>query len=317
LTYDRRRRALLKGLSLIPLVGCLPQEASPNPVPDSSPHPDLQLRRKIPSTGEPIPCLGLGTYRAFSRLDSEETTSALREVLTLFSKWGGRVIDTSPMYANAESVLGTLLPQAPSPESGWFLATKVWTNGQSAGESQMKSSSERIGASPLDLVQIHNLRDWKTHLPTLRRLKGEGKIRYIGLTTWGGHDHARMLEAMKSKDIDFIQVSYNIFNRKIEDQILPVAQELGLAVLANRPFEQGRLFSKVEGRDIPEWARSELKISSWAQFFLKFLLADERVTAVIPATSKPRHLVDNMRAGLGPLPDAELRTRMVSYLEQI
>ena len=317
MTFDRKRRALLKGLSLIPLVGCLPQEASSNPSHLATPSPALQLKRKIPSTGELLPSLGLGTYRAFSELDSEETKRSLQEVLDLFSKWGGAVIDTSPMYSNAETVLGKLLPQAPSPESGWFLATKVWTNGQAAGESQIESSAQKMGTTSLDLVQVHNLRDWKSHLPTLRRLKEEGKVRYIGLTTWGGYDHPRMLEVMKEKDVDFIQVSYNISNRKVEKRILPAAKELGLAVLANRPFEQGRLFSQVQGKDVPEWAKSELKISSWAQYFLKFLLADERLTAVIPATSKPHHLVDNMKAGLGPLPDAELRNRMLSHLDQI
>lgn len=271
-----------------------------------------QLMRTIPSSGEKIPAVGLGTYRAFSELTDEPTRQRLTRVLQLFYEKGGRVIDSSPMYGPAEATVGELLPSVRADKSDWFLATKVWTDGADAGVRQMRASAEKLGVKTIDLMQIHNLRDWKEHLPTLKRWKEQGKIRYLGITTWGGNDHDELLRLMKSESLDFVQFTYSVAAREAEKRLLPVAQERGIATLTNRNFGQGGLFKEVSGKTLPAWAVQELQIKSWAQFFLKFVLGDPRVTAAIPATSKPEHLLDNMAAGLGPMPDAGQRKKMAA-----
>ena len=255
--------------------------------------------------------MGLGTYQSFSELGDSAQQERLVEVLREFASAGGRLVDTSPMYSNAESVLGDLLPRTGAePPGGWFMATKVWTDGRESGVRQIAESAEKTGFPVLDLVQIHNLRDWKTHLETLRAMKERGEVRFIGATTWGGLRHEELETVMRTGALDFIQVTYNVIHREVEQRILPLAAELELGVIVNRPFAQGELFQTVKGRELPTWAHDEADCRSWAQLFLKFVLGDPRVSVVIPATSKPKHLLDNMGAGRGRLPGSDLRERM-------
>lgn len=306
-----KRRELIKGLLTLPAVPWLATQALAQPGNTSAP----LLKRAIPKGGELIPIVGLGTYQAFGRLGNAQQQAQLTQVLQSFGQNGGNFIDTSPMYSEAESVLGKLLPKAKSPNGPpWFLATKVWIDGKLAGVEQMESSASKMGTSKLDLIQIHNLRDWKLHLETLKAMKSTGKVRYIGATTWGGRDHSELEIVMKTKSLDFIQVSYNVVNRKIEQRILPLAKDLGIAVIVNRPFEQGALFAKVKNLALPDWASKELGCKTWAQVFLKFTLSDPRVTVVIPATSKPNHLLDNMAAGRGAMMNTMQREKLLALM---
>ena len=313
-----KRREFLKGLTALPLAGCLSSSSS-SAEGEQEGEEALEpiKKRRIPGTQEDIPILGLGTYQAFSRLGDSSEQKRLVRVLERFVELGGRVVDTSPMYSNAETVLGELIPRVDSsPEDGWFMATKVWTDGRDSGVAQMAESAEKTGFSVLDLMQIHNLRDWRSHLSTLKQMKSEKKIRYIGATTWGGLRHDELEVVMRTGNLDFIQVTYNVVKRDVEERVLPLAQDLGLAVIVNRPFAQGALFGKVKDRSIPDWVRTEADCKSWAQVFLKFVLADPRVTVAIPATSKPKHLTDNMGAGRGRLPGSEVRERMAALFEE-
>jgi diketogulonate reductase-like aldo/keto reductase len=197
-----------------------------------------------------------------------------------------------------------------------FAATKVWIDGKQNGIDQMRKSLRLMGVSVMDLMQIHNLRDWKTHLPTLRQWKAEGKIRYIGITTSHGRSHTELMQIMRSEDLDFVQFTYNIEDRTVEDSLLPLAADRRMATLINRPFQRGGLFSKVRGNALPEWA-AEFDCGSWGNFFLKFVISHPAVTCVIPATSKVSHMKDNMAAGFGGLPDSTMRKRMVQYVESL
>lgn len=266
---------------------------------------------KIPVSGEPLPVIGLGTSRTFTELNSQEVRDRLGKVVDQFFGQGGTLIDTSPMYGPAETTLGVLLKGR---DKG-FLATKVWTRGEQAGKRQMAESAQKMGVKVIDLMQIHNLLDWKTHLPTLRKMKEEGTIRYIGITTWGGNDHDQFVKVMKEHRPDFIQFTYSPVSREAESRILPLAQDLGIATLINRPFERGSLFGQVKGQPVPAWAREELGVKSWAQVMIKFVLSHPASTCVIPATSKPHHLEDNMGAGFGPLPDKTQRERLAQLFQ--
>jgi aryl-alcohol dehydrogenase-like predicted oxidoreductase len=303
------RRTFLKGLAALPLAGCLSSSSSPAQAEESD---APLLQRLIPGSEEQLPVMGLGTYQAFGQLGDRSDQERLTEVLRLFAQLGGRVVDTSPMYSSAETVLGELLPRiGREPDGGWFMATKVWTDGRDQGVAQMAESARKTGFPVLDLIQIHNLRDWRTHLVTLKAMKSAGKVKYIGATTWGGLRHDELEVAMRSGSLDFIQITYNVLKREVEARILPLAQDLGLGVIVNRPFAQGALFDKVRGRSLPDWVKEEADCASWAQVFLKFVLADPRVTVAIPATSKPKHLLDNMGAGRGEMPAPDVRERMV------
>jgi diketogulonate reductase-like aldo/keto reductase len=267
------------------------------------------ITRPIPSTGEVLPVIGLGTWQVFDVGPEAGARRPLREVLQgLFAK-GGRVIDSSPMYGRAEAVTGDLLAElssAPRP----FLATKVWTSGRERGIEQMRRSAELLRRDVIDLMQIHNLVDWRTQLATLRRMKEERRIRYIGIThytTGALPELARIIES--EPGIDFVQLGYSIATRDAESRLLPVAQAHGVAVIVNQPFEEGALFHEVRGRPMPEWAR-EFDCASWAQFFLKYIVAEPAVTCVIPATNKPEHMEDDLAAGFGRLPDPQQRQRM-------
>jgi aryl-alcohol dehydrogenase-like predicted oxidoreductase len=271
--------------------------------------------RAIPSSGEEIPVVGLGTWQQFDVGGSPEVRGRLLQVLRAMTGEGGRVVDTSPMYGRAESVLGDLLPRLERPGEV-FVATKVWTRGREDGIRQMEASMERLGRSVMDLIQVHNLVDWRTHLETLQAWKEEGRVRYTGVTHYRDAAHPRLREVVAARDVDVLQVNYSIRSRHAEDELLPAARDRGVAVLVNRPFEGGSLFRLVRGRELPGWA-GELGIRTWAQLFLKFVLGHPAVTCVIPGTSDPAHAAENMEAGHGPLPDADTRERMARLVESL
>jgi diketogulonate reductase-like aldo/keto reductase len=267
------------------------------------------ITRPIPSTGEAMPVIGLGTSQTFDVGGDAASRQPLREVLRLLLESGGRIIDTSPMYGRAEAVTGDLVAETGA-RPRLFLATKVWTSGRESGIAQMRRSAELLRSPVIDLIQIHNLLDWRTHLATLRAMKAEGKIRYIGIThytTGSLPELARILTG--EPGIDFVQCAYSLETRAAETALLPVAAERKVAVIVNRPFEDGALFRRVRGRPVPEWA-AEFDCASWAQLFLKYIIAEPAVTCAIPATSKPAHLADNLKAGIGRLPDAKQRERI-------
>lgn len=268
------------------------------------------ITRQIPRTKEALPAIGLGTWQAFDVDPAGEPRCA--DVVRDFLALGGRVIDSSPMYGKAETVVGNVLDrigQIGAP----FLATKVWTRGATAGERQMEHSRQVMRAPRIDLMQIHNLLDWQTHLPILRAMKQKGTIRYLGITHYSHQELPQIERLMKSESLDFIQVPYNVLDRTVEARILPAAIDTGTAVLVMRPFEEGALFHRVRGTPLPAWA-AEIDCTSWSQVFLKFILAHPAVTCPIPATHNPAHLADNMKAGLGRLPDAGQRQAMIAAL---
>ncbi|MBI2206108.1 MAG: aldo/keto reductase [Candidatus Rokubacteria bacterium] len=268
------------------------------------------LQRPIPSSGESIPAVGLGTWRTFDVGTSAGARDPLREVLKQFVALGGRVIDSSPMYGAAETVVGDLAAELKLHDK-LFLATKVWTSGRDAGIAQMEQSIRRMRATRMDLMQVHNLVDWRAHLATLRDWKTQGRIRYLGITHYTASGYDELERVLRSEPLDVVQVNYSLGEREAERRILPLARDRGVAVLVNRPFSEGNLFRRVRGQPLPAWA-ADAGCESWAQIFLKWILAHPAVTCVIPATSKPQHLVDNMRAGTGALPDAAMRDRMAA-----
>ena len=270
------------------------------------------IERPIPSSGEKIPVVGLGTWRTFDVGASAAERDPLEQVLKSFVDLGGRVLDSSPMYGAAESVAGDLAAKLAVGDR-LFLATKVWISGRDAGIRQMEQSLRRLRAQKLDLMQIHNLLDWRTHLATLREWKAAGRVRYIGVTHYTASAYDELERVLRSESLDFVQVNYSVGERAAARRILPLARERGIAVLANRPFAEGGLFQRVRGQPLPAWA-AELDCDSWAQLFLKWILAHPAVTCVIPATSRPQHLADNMKAGTGPLPDAATRDRMAALV---
>jgi len=274
------------------------------------------ITKAIPASGEHLPVIGMGTSRTFDVSPGAETRTQLLPVMQAFFDLGGGVIDTSPMYGHAEAVLGELLQAVPHDRKQLFAATKVWTWGRDQGVQQMQESMRLTGIPRFDLIQIHNLRDWQVHLETLQDWKRTGKVRYIGITTSHGRDHEELELALETASFDFVQFSYNIIDRAVEQRLLPLAQERGVAVLVNRPFQRGELFQAVRGKDLPDWA-AEFDCTSWAQYFLKFIVSHPAVTCAIPASSKVHHLIDNMAAGTGRLPDSAMRERMVKYIEQI
>lgn len=276
------------------------------------------LLRTVPATGERLPAIGMGTWITFDVRTSREATDALTarwQVLQAFFSAGGRLIDSSPMYGQAEAVLGELLPQSPGAKD-LYAATKVWTPGQRMGERQMARSLQLWGLPKFDLMQIHNLLDWEVHLPTLQRMKAEGEVRSIGITTSHGRRHDEVERIVARERLDFVQFTYNLAHREVEARLLPQAAERGCAVIINRPLDGGRLFSRVRGAALPGWA-AEIGCSNWAQVFLKFVISHPAVTCAIPATSQAAHMVENMGALRGPLPDAALRRRMVEDFERI
>jgi diketogulonate reductase-like aldo/keto reductase len=277
--------------------------------------------RPIPRTGEAIPTIGLGTWQTFDVGASPAERAPLAEVLDAYLAAGGRVIDSSPMYGRAEGVVGDLLADRPGPPAASspplpvpFLATKVWTRGREEGEAQMGRSMRLMRTQRMDLMQVHNLVDWRTHLQTLRRWKKEGLVRYIGVTHYQLSAFGDLERIATKESIDFVQLPYSIVTRDAEARLLPAAAAAGVAVLVMRPFEEGALFERVRGKELPPWA-ADFDCASWGQFFLKFILGHPAVTCPIPATASATHLADNLAAGRGRLPDAATRKKMIAYLD--
>jgi len=267
---------------------------------------DTMRRRPIPATGELLPVVGLGTSDEFET--AEANTEVLREVLRRFHQLGGTLVDTAPIYGDAESVIGGLVADLDLADE-LFLATKVRTSGREAGLEQMRRSEALLGKRPLDLMQVHSLVDWATQLRNLRRWKEEGRVRYIGVTHSRVSAFDELEKVIRSEPLDFVQLNHSFTEPQAEQRLLPLAADRGMAVMVNRPFENGALFGAVRGQALPEWA-SEFDCDSWAQFSLKYILSHPAVTCVIPATSNPEHVVDNMGAGIGRLPDPATRERM-------
>ena len=262
------------------------------------------ILRKIPSSGEKLPIIGLGTSGPFVVDASEEKRAPLREVLAAFFAAGGRLIDTSPMYSSAEGVLGDLL--TPQMHERTFLATKVWTRGERSGIEQMTHSAQLLKSQRLDLIQVHNLLDLETQLKTLRAWKEAGRVRYLGVTHYTVGAHAELARLLEREKLDFVQFNYSPLTRDAEQRLLPLAAERGVAVLVNRPFEDGALFDRVRGKALPAWA-ADFDAASWGQLALKFIASQPAVTCIIPATGKLAHLNDNLAGGRGRLPDARQR----------
>lgn len=270
------------------------------------------LQRPIPSTGESLPAIGVGTWQTFNVGTGEAERKPLKEVLQKMVEAGSKVIDSSPMYGNSEGVVGDLSTEA-GVNDKLFIATKVWTSGEEQGIQQMNRSFDLLKRKKMDLMQVHNLVDWQTHVKTLRKWKDDGKVRYIGLTHYTDSSHATLANIIKNNPIDFVQVNYNLLDWNAEKELFPLAVERKVAIIINRPFEEGALFQRVKGKELPAWA-SEFDCKSWAQFFLKFILSHPAVTCTIPGTSNIRHLVDNLGAAVGRLPDTKQRDKMKSTI---
>jgi diketogulonate reductase-like aldo/keto reductase len=273
------------------------------------------LTRIIPSSGEELPVIGLGTWRAFDVDLTADVRRQLEEVLSRFVKLGGRIIDSSPMYGRAEEVIGELTSSLGIREK-LFLATKVWTRGKDNGIKSMERSMALLRTNRIDLMQVHNLVDVNTQLATLQEWKQQGRIRYTGITHYESGALSEIEKLMRSEKFDFLQINYSLMEPEAEEHVLSLAQERGIAVIANRPFGAGDLFGKVRSKPLPDWA-AELDCRSWAQFFLKWIIANPAITCAIPATDKPRHLEDNIQGGIGRLPDAKMRRRMTEFVSSL
>jgi aryl-alcohol dehydrogenase-like predicted oxidoreductase len=271
------------------------------------------MKRPIPSSGEMVPVIGMGTSGSFQISPSGPEYQALREVLKRFVEGGATLIDTAPTYGNAEDILGSLFR-----ESGLrprtFIATKLsGVSGKEAGLEQFRSTLKRLGTDKVELLQVHNLRDWKTQLEVARQLKSEGKVKYVGLTHYVERAQDELADAVQESKPDFLQINYSVTQRGAEKRVFPIAKQLGVAVLANRNFDDGALFDRVKGKALPGWA-AEISVTSWAQMFLKFALSHDAVTVVIPATGKPDRQSDNLKAGVGPLLNAKQKTELVELI---
>ena len=273
------------------------------------------LTRAIPSSGEQIPAIGLGTWITFNVGNDEKLRAARTQVMQTFSDLGGRLIDSSPMYGSSEAMIGYGLARTKN-RAALFSATKVWTMFKPLGVSQMESSRKLWGVERFDLLQVHNLLDWSTHLETLKAMKAEKRVRYIGITTSQGWRHGDMEKIMRSEPIDFVQFTYNVVDREVEERLLPLAAERGLAVIINRPFQEGVLIERMMRHPLPAWA-SEIDCTTWAQFLLKFIISHPAVTCAIPATRRVDHMKENMAALQGRLPDAKMRARMARHAENV
>ncbi len=273
------------------------------------------IERPIPKSGEGLPVVGLGTWQSFDVAGDAVGTAAAREVLRLFAAGGGRLVDSSPMYGSAESVVGDLGTEL-GVQDRLFHATKVWTGGRESGIAQMEASLRRMRVARMDLMQVHNLMDVHTHLRTLREWKRQGRVRYIGVTHYHSGAYADLEQVMRSEELDFVQFNYSLAEPDAERRLLPLAAERRLAVIVNRPFAEGALFDRVRGKPLPDFART-IGCDSWAQLFLKWILGQPAVTCVIPATRNPQHMSDNLGAARGTLPDAGMRARIAAYLETI
>jgi diketogulonate reductase-like aldo/keto reductase len=293
---DPRRRALLALVAAGALRPSLAQDGI--------------MTKRIPSSGERLPVIGVGTWQTFDVGNDPSARAPLREVLKLLN---GNLIDSSPMYGSAETVAGNLIAEL-GMRDRLFVATKVWTNGHDAGIAQMETSFRRLRVKRMDLMQVHNLADVTTHTKTLLDWKEKKRIRYIGITHYTSSAYAEVERLLKTRQYDFVQINYSLGEREAERRLLPLAQELKIAVIANRPFVEGALFRQVKGRALPAWAE-DLGVASWAQYFLKWIVSHPAITCAIPGTGNPKHMKDNLGAGLGPLPDENARRRMAEYFD--
>lgn len=272
------------------------------------------IKRKIPSSGEELPILGFGTSRVFDVGADEQSRTRLNRVLEILFEAGGTMIDTASAYYRAEGVVGDLLSELGHHKS--FLATKILATGRKEGNRQIANSFRHLHAPKIDLFYVHNLQDWKTHLPHLRELKDQGRIKYIGASHYTDEGRADLAKLIRSEEIDFIQFTYSLHHSGAEDDLLPLARERGVAVVINRPFNRGVLFRKVRGKTLPGWA-AEFDCQSWAQFFLKYILSHAAVNCVIPGTGRVEHARDNVQAAIGRLPDEKMRIRMKKFWQEI
>ena len=272
------------------------------------------VSKPIPATGEALPVIGLGTYNVFDVDSSDDAIATRKDIVERLVGAGGSLLDTSPMYNRSERVIGDVMA-AGADRQDLFLATKVWTDGRDAGTEQMSRSAKLMQTDVIDLMQVHNLRDTAVHMATIRDWQSDGRIRYNGLTHYTAGAHEALSHEMQSFKPQFIQINYSLGEREAELSVLPLARKLGIAVLINRPFQAGRLFRAVAGKELPDFALEFA--DSWGQFFLKFIVSHPAVTCVIPATSKPHHMADNLGAGFGTMPDASMRQRMADYFENL
>lgn len=308
-TFSRSRRRLLQAMASL----AMPLSISPWSLALPA---DKKLLRRIPASGEMIPAVGMGSWLTFGiDPDNLAARNVRVEILRTFFAMGGELIDSSPMYGTAEKIIGYGLKQIEN-DQNLFSATKVWTHGWRAGIRQMERSRLLWGVERFDLMQIHNLLDWQTHLATLRGWKDEGKIRYLGITTSHGRRHEELERIMRNEPLDFVQFTYNMLDREAEQILLPLAAERGIAVIINRPFQRGGLFDAFQHQPLPEWT-TEIDCDNWAQFFLKFIISHPAVTCAIPATSRVAHMRENMGACYGRVPDAAMRRRMLRYVESL
>ncbi len=309
-TPQHSRRRALKLLGSTGLLLAMPELHAASPT-----APAGMLKRPIPRSGELLPAVGVGTWQTFDVGPADPARAELQEVLRLLAEGGGSVVDSSPMYGEAERVVGDLATKL-GIRDRLFYATKVWTTGREAGIRQMEDSFRLMRTKRMDLMQVHNLLDLGHHMLTLREWKASGKIRYLGITHYHSGAYDELERLIKTKEYDFVQFNYSIEEREAEARLLPLCAETGTAVLVNRPFSQGGLFGKVRGKPLPQWA-AEFNCTSWAQYFLKYILSHPAVTCAIPGTSRVVHLKDNLQAGTGRLPDQVLRRRMVDYLDKL
>jgi aryl-alcohol dehydrogenase-like predicted oxidoreductase len=273
------------------------------------------MTRKIPSSGEELPAVGLGTWQVFNVGTDAAERAPLRETLAAFVKAGGRMIDSSPMYGAAESVAGDLAAELGLHDK-LFVATKVWTRGRAEGIAEMETSFRRLRVQRMDLMQIHNLLDVDVHTRTINDMKAKGRVRYTGITHYTASAHAEVERQLKKEKYDFLQINYSLAERDSEKRLLPLCSEKGIAVIANRPFAEGALFRRVKGKPLPPWA-AEVGAASWAQFFLKWIVSHPAITVAIPGTGSPEHVADNTTAGFGTLPDEGQRRKMAAYFDSL
>ncbi|MGM0544950.1 MAG: aldo/keto reductase [Pseudomonadota bacterium] len=278
-----------------------------------------EMRQKtISGTDKTLPVIGMGTWRTFNVGNDPELLDARTEVVKAFFEHGGGLIDSSPMYGSAPDVMGYAVQQLGTPES-LFAAEKVWSPAGGSAREQVAELKDRWTVEHFDLVQVHNLTDWREHLAALQEMKAEGGIRHVGITTSHGRRHREIEQIMTSEDIDFVQLTYNITHREAENRLLPLAEERGIGVIANRPYDGGSLIKNLKRRDapLPEWANEECGCNTWAEFLLTFIVSHPALTCAIPATTQVEHMRENMRAGHAPMPSPDARKRMAAYIESL
>ncbi|HEY0835939.1 MAG TPA: aldo/keto reductase [Azospirillum sp.] len=293
------------------LIGAMAAAAVLRPAAGRS-QPGGAVDKRIPSSGEALPAIGLGSWITFNVGDDAAARASCAEVMRHFFDAGGRLIDSSPMYGSAQAVIGSGLAALGRPP-GLFAADKVWISSAARGPEQAEQSRRLWGVPRFDLLQVHNLLSWEAHLDTLFAMKAAGRLRYVGITTSEGRRHREFERIMRDRPLDFVQVTYNPLDREVEERILPLARERGIAVIANRPFRQGALIDRVKRHPLPAWA-ADAGCANWAQFLLKFIVSHPAVTCAIPATTSVAHVRENMGAAAGPLPDEAMRRRMAAHV---